>query len=1707
MEKTLLSKIRLSALFLMLSVLVPLGVGAKSYLTENFAYSLGNLYQQGGWLKNGTQTVAPIQVVDQPLTYPGYLDEATGYAVELNKDEKAEDLMKRFVEGEKGNGVKTGSLYLSALINVKEGGGIEDGKQLYVLGFIPETSKGNVDNSTTTYSLYSRLFVIGSENEGKFKFGLSRLAAQADVVTDVEYDLNTTYLVVMKYEFVEGSKNDIVTLWVNPATDAVTEPTSSGIVATNSTSGDISITYGATGICLYQGGSTARTAPHVIIDALRVTDTWAELFGNGGGEVTPQSKITVSATTKSFWAFAGQQSSATVNVKGENLTDDITISGIGAPFSVASATISKDEAMSATGADITINYAPTAAGEHSATMTLASGGALATVSLSGYAESITSIPTSVALNNLPASDEDIYLYSGKATITYIDAANHRIYAQDMTGALCFDYSYYDLPVSVGDVVTGVAGYITKMLGVPYFTVYMPYITVTSTGASKEPLAVTVPELLASPESYIHRLVKIEDVTFTPAEGQTFTTSTVKGKAGDSDVTVFPFAGTSLIGTPVPEQASVVGISRSLSIASVSPRSADDIILPAAEPSLTVTPLQVFKGEAAPIGVATELARYTVEAANLPSPVSIYLTGANRTLYSLSAEAIPAGTSTTVITVTYTPTAIGKHTGRINFDTTPTELATGYQFTTLAYDPANPPAITVAPTELPAFAAKVGETQVQQLTVTGANFPDNGTIRVMGESKGAFVISSTLLGKYAPMNLNVTFQPKAEGTYTERIQFAGVMADTVYVTVTGTTTGGAEPEVKEGDELTLSALNPRTLLNEPFDGVTRNKPIAIDGWKNVALQGTRAWWGYDWTDPAANSAAKITAYDSKVADGADVPCSMMLVTPPLDFKNAASRMLTFRIMGEQLTDNMTESLEVCYIDLDGTEMSVQPIAGIAVPASPDLNGEWQDFVVDLDGNDLADVFFIGFRYTAARGRNSSAVYYVDDVTYGRTDIPFIKPAVLTADFNAAAGTPHTETYTVEGRNLTGAMTLSVSGANASKFSVSPTTLPAEGGEFTVTFLSDEVGIHEAEVLFSAEGAPVSAMLLTAHNREALKADFTAEEAAVTVYYNGFDSEADFSAWTLNQTNSRYTWTLGNTIYGVSDFSAVNPDSKSSLAILYDTSAQNERITSPAIDIPEGGECTFYSGFSPIWLYQGHYNLYVNKGDGTRDLLLNTFLWSQYNPGDDAAWHKFTIDLAAYAGQTVTFTFEYVGSQGESMLIDDFTVRGYSADENTTVSVNEGDQVHFLDLSIGTPVKWSWTLPGASVETSTAQNPVVTYPEGGTYDVTLTVTDAYGNTSTITREGFVTVMAQAPQAIIGLPEGGYLCPFGSVFLPANTPLTFTDLSTGSPTERTWKFTGADVTTSSDAEVTVTYTTPGDYSVDLEVKNAAGTSKAYHDGVLVGGENHIWNISLDENSQLAPIPLGFYGYYGGTNWLGMTAFGEHFDKPMMPGKVSSVDIYFASVTTVTPDAPITVSVVKPVDGLPGEVLASAVVKAADLKYSETTFMPTTFTFDAPVAVDGEFFITVAGIPNNQGDDIYMFCSPRRADGGKSTVYHELELEDENYQPTGEYQWYKNEDEFLSFALAPKFAYDDNSVPDAIHAASTAARGISFASVNGNLCVSADADIDVITLTSLSGVAVRTAAPGTASATLSVAGLPRGVYVVSVKVGKNVITRKVTL
>lgn len=163
-------------------------------------------------------------------------------------------------------------------------------------------------------------------------------------------------------------------------------------------------------------------------------------------------------------------------------------------------------------------------------------------------------------------------------------------------------------------------------------------------------------------------------------------------------------------------------------------------------------------------------------------------------------------------------------------------------------------------------------------------------------------------------------------------------------------------------------------------------------------------------------------------------------------------------------------------------------------------------------------------------------------------------------------------------------------------------------------------------------------------------------------------------------------------------------------------------------------------------------------------------SQFTP-TTAQWRTETVDLSAYAGQNgVIIRFRNVAGYGNRLFIDNINITGTGTPVAPTASFTStptnatctGQTVQYTSTSTGSPTSYSWSFPGGTPSTSTAQNPTVTYANAGTYNVSLTVSNSSGN-NTSNQTNYITVNA-TPAAPTTTPASR--CGAGTVSLGATT-----------------------------------------------------------------------------------------------------------------------------------------------------------------------------------------------------------------------------------------------------------------------------------------------------------------------------------------------------
>jgi hypothetical protein len=203
--------------------------------------------------------------------------------------------------------------------------------------------------------------------------------------------------------------------------------------------------------------------------------------------------------------------------------------------------------------------------------------------------------------------------------------------------------------------------------------------------------------------------------------------------------------------------------------------------------------------------------------------------------------------------------------------------------------------------------------------------------------------------------------------------------------------------------------------------------------------------------------------------------MFLVTPALDYKNAEGKIFTFSVMGEYMPDEDNPAgLEIYYVDATGGKAVFQSLTeSFVFPSTSVDNNVWVTYFLNLRpyAETMADVFHIAFRYIGPNGGEGAVTYYIDDVSWGRTDLPEI--LVNTTSIIDSTSYVNQEKILAEidvvGKNLTNDIRLGLAGPNYNRFNLSAGHLSKDGGKFSVSFLGEEAGVHEAYIVLTSKGA--------------------------------------------------------------------------------------------------------------------------------------------------------------------------------------------------------------------------------------------------------------------------------------------------------------------------------------------------------------------------------------------------------------------------------------------------------------------------------------------------------------------------------------------------------------------------------------------------------------------------------------------------------------
>ena len=309
-----------------------------------------------------------------------------------------------------------------------------------------------------------------------------------------------------------------------------------------------------------------------------------------------------------------------------------------------------------------------------------------------------------------------------------------------------------------------------------------------------------------------------------------------------------------------------------------------------------------------------------------------------------------------------------------------------------------------------------------------------------------------------------------------------------VTITPNTIDARETFDKIEEAMLKDAdSEPLAVLNETFSDLRHTRILGLKGWQNLTVRGERPF--YAWKQKNAdqsvveNEVAQISFLKYGVEDRREH--ESWLISPTLSYKNAQSKDLTFSLMYRNQTTN-GEELFGFYIITEKDGKATPYFLDISeyVPAGVKLESDmWFDYRIDLskvEGLTIEDKFHVAFSYYSPVGGNATSLnFMLDDVTFGRTDLPELSVDNDFIQFVFRPGQEMTpQPLNIYSNRTTAPVTITLAPSTQKKyFKLSSEKLPLEGGALAVGFKSNDSKTHAAALLVQTRGAePIIVKLL-------------------------------------------------------------------------------------------------------------------------------------------------------------------------------------------------------------------------------------------------------------------------------------------------------------------------------------------------------------------------------------------------------------------------------------------------------------------------------------------------------------------------------------------------------------------------------------------------------------------------------------------------------
>ncbi len=300
----------------------------------------------------------------------------------------------------------------------------------------------------------------------------------------------------------------------------------------------------------------------------------------------------------------------------------------------------------------------------------------------------------------------------------------------------------------------------------------------------------------------------------------------------------------------------------------------------------------------------------------------------------------------------------------------------------------------------------------------------------------------------------------------------------------------------------------------------------------------------------------------------------------------------------------------------------------------------------------------------------------------------------------------------------------------------------------------------------------------------------------------------TGWTIVNVGSAGTWTRSSTV-------GLAPTAGNSLKFdNYNIVSGDDEIRLPKADIAAYSsaqlvfdvayapyDATYYDGLQVLVSTDCGDSFTTVYSKSNTTLATANATTGSFSPSV-SQWRSETVDLTPFVGNNIVWiSFKNLGGNGNNLYIDNINITGVSGTPtapvasftSTSQTVCAGQSVTFTSTSTNNPTSYSWSFPGGTPSSSTSASQVVTYPTAGTYNVTLTATNAGGSNAS-NQTGYITVNAAPAAPTITSGGATTFCQGGSVTLTS---------STGSATTWSNSASGASITVSTSGTYTATTT----------------------------------------------------------------------------------------------------------------------------------------------------------------------------------------------------------------------------------------------------------------------------------------------------------------